>query len=176
MSKSATLSKKISAVAAYNQVRDELERITPEQTRVVSPAVQESDCVRQGDTHIVFVSRKGLEASLGYSLKVGDKFKQGDVQLVDGSTQGSQHRMVGAKAILAPTDASAVARYLTSIAPANREVHPALVGSVILFGPDTRLEHPTHAHFEGFGALDKDLCGVAVFQRALADDIRRQAD
>ena len=123
-------------------------------------------------------------------LQPGDAYPQGDVifvplhgqpkrhadyqgrQLAPGDTQGSRHVAEGADIELYIPDAADVIAMIARTLPRS-EVQPELLGPTILSSGFT-VTHPEHGD-RTFTAIPAG-CHQVVYQRAYAEEIRRQVD
>lgn len=148
---------------ALGQVRDQAERIRNDETAEVG-TVSRGDVVRQGDLYLVCVT--GLVAKAALRLT-----KQR--QLAPGTTQGSRHVVQGKCRVYEPADAGAVATAIAeALRPAKAELFPQLVGPVIEARGPVEIDHPEH----GNRVLPGGEWYAVVYQRAFADEVRRQQD
>ena len=180
MTATKTKPKNQSAISAYQQVRDDADRIKSGEPQVVSNAATEGDAIAQGDFMLVFVDREKFTKAVGT-----DNFRAtAQRQMVEGTSTGSRHVIVNADKVYEFTDNDArrqAAEYLSALS--STTVHPELLSLVIEFeratGPSKMLTHPTHGDFvfeTGKHGFPTSLMAVGVHQRAWADEVRRQQD
>jgi predicted RecA/RadA family phage recombinase len=144
---------------AFKNVLDSAERIKNDELAVI-PTVSLGDVVRQGDVYLVAIT----DITAGSSPATG-------AQLAPGNTQGARHIMEG-NFSLHTVKADLVIEEIKKHVP-TFDSHPALIGPVVksLAGGCT-LTHPEHGNRE----LPANETFAVTYQRALAEEVRRQQD
>ena len=148
------------ATATFTTVKKSAEQIRNDETQSVG-TVSPGDVIRQGDLYLVALDNlDGIEAT-----PISDR------QLAPGNTQGSRHVIAGQAELLKASSPDAVAARINTLVRDAR-VEPALVGPLVLAGAGCELTHPEHGNFR----LPEGECFAVVYQRAFAEEVRRQQD
>lgn len=146
---------------AFAQVQKSAEAIRNDQTQAVG-TVSPGDVIRQGDLYLV---------ALGVNNATGDLTPTSDRQLAPGTSQGSRHVIQGAAKVYRAANPDLVAGLVNRLVK-GAAVEPDLVGPVVqTVGPCT-VTHPEHGDFD----LPAGETFAVVYQRAWADQVRRQLD
>ncbi len=148
----------ITAEQALAKVRDQAEAIRNNEAATIG-AVSVGDVVRQGDLYLVCIT--GL-----VDLKQLKATKER--RLAPGNTQGSRHVVKGKCKVYGSNVAVAAA----VMRAAKTEVPAILVGPTIEAKGPIEIDHPEH----GNRILPGAEVYAVVYQRAFADEIRRQQD
>ena len=155
------------AVAALDRVQSVAEQIQNDETAVVG-TVSPGDVIRQGDLYVVCVTgRMPTQAKLTPT---------NERQLAPGTSQGSRHVLHGecnVATCATPADAEAVIATIAKVLhPRPVELFPPLIGPIFTTEGQVELTHPEH----GNRVLPAGETFVTVYQRAFADEVRRQLD
>lgn len=149
----------MTAEKAFRSVQKDAERIRNDERQTIG-TVSAGDVIRQGDLYIVALGKKPA-----FQLEpISER------QLAPGTTQGSRHVVSGEAKLFTPDEPAAAE--LVNRLVVGATVDPRLVGPVFLAGSECELQHPEHGDF----ALPRDEWFLTVYQRAHADDVRRQQD
>lgn len=152
--------KTLTAQKAIAAVQTAAEQIRNDETAAVG-TVSVGDVVRQGDLYVVAIG--GLPATL---RPIAER------QLAPGISQGSRHILKGECEIFEPDKQHAMALIVRALAPKKVELHEVLIGPVFRTIGEVEIDHPEH----GNRVLPAGECFAVVYQRALADEVRRQVD
>lgn len=152
------MSKTMTAERAFAEVREKAERIKNDEPAVVG-TVSAGDVVRQGDLYLVALKR------------LPEKRKAtAERQLAPGTSQGSRHVLAGDCEVF--TAEAEDVRGLIAEALPGADVPAQLVGPVFRTKGEVTVTHPEHGH----RTLPAGECFAVVYQRAFADEVRRQLD
>ena len=155
----------IAVERGFECVQTSAEAIRNDEAATVG-TVSPGDVVRQGDLYLVCIT--------GHTPKKLAPTKER--QLAPGTTQGSRHALAGACAIHTAIDAKEVITTLHKLVPATGSVlaidATALVGPVFETLGQVEVQHPEH----GNRILPEGEWFAVIYQRALADEVRRQVD
>lgn len=147
---------------AFTQVKKAAEQIRNDQQQSVG-TVSAGDVIRQGDLYLVAVPGLKLEA-LGMPIT--------ERQLAPGTTQGSRHVIEGPAELFSPNaDRNGIAIVIGNLVK-GAALAPELIGPVVRTGEGCVLAHPEHGNFE----LPARETFAVVYQRAFAEEVRRQLD
>lgn len=162
----ATLKTPRNAVHAFREVKEHAEKIKSGEPQVVG-TMSPGDTQRQGDVYIVCLGPKnsGVLAQLGNLTPIAER------QLAPGETQGSRHILEGDVRLFRATEPGKVAAVINGLVK-GAAVQEALIGPVFETGAKTELTHPEHGNFK---YPEGEICAT-VYQRAHADEVRRQVD
>jgi len=148
------------ATSMFAAVKKSAEQIRNDENQCVG-TVSPGDVIRQGDLYLVALGDlKGIETT-----PIADR------QLAPGETQGSRHVIAGPADMLKASSPNAVASRINKLVRDAR-VEPALVGPLVLAGAGCELTHPEHGNFQ----LPAGELFAVVYQRAFAEEVRRQQD
>lgn len=147
-------------VAAFRAVSASVEAIKNDAHETIE-AMEAGDVVRQGDLYLVALD-EAPDRQADYDGR----------QLAPGDTQGSRHLVEGDCAVYTAVEAHATA-ILNRLVPATKG-QQLFLGPVVQAAPGAApvFTHPEH----GDRTLPAGGCFLVVYQRAHADEIRRQTD
>lgn len=148
----------LTAERAFQEVQSEAEVIKNDETATIG-TVSKGDVIRQGDIYLV---------AIGSLPKTRKQIKER--QLAPGTSQGSRHILEGVCNIY-QCNAEEVITLICKAVP-NADLHAELMGPVIETKSGCELTHPEH----GNRILPDGEVFASVFQRAFAEEIRRQLD
>lgn len=149
--------KTMTAEKAYRQVAMAAEKIKSDDREVVA-TMSPGDVCRQGDIYLVCLDREPKTTGTAPSR-----------QLAPGDTQGSRHVAAGECEVLVADEREAKAA-LNRLVPATK-AHVPFVGPVIRAPLGVEITHPEH----GDRVLPPGSY-LVIYQRAWANEVRRQAD
>ena len=158
----------LSATEALEKVRAAAESIKNDETATIGTA-SPGDVVRQGDLYLICLT--------GHQPPKGDLAPVRERQLAPGTSQGSRHVLKGRCRIFAARDkADLIRRICAACPPAAKMLAPdrdePLVGPIFRTDAAVTVTHPEH----GDRVLPKGEWFAVVYQRAFADEVRRQQD
>lgn len=153
-------SRQQSAEGAFSQVQETAEKIRNDETATVG-TVSAGDVIRQGDLYVVAL--KGLP-STARPIK--------DRQLAPGTSQGSRHVLKGDCQVYEADRRQIMTLIGGAMVPAKVELHEPLIGPVFETKGEVELDHPEH----GNRILPAGEVFAVVYQRAFAEEVRRQVD
>lgn len=153
----------LTAENALTQVQEQAERVRNDETAVVG-TVSKGDVIRQGDVYLICIT--------GLIDKIALKAIK-DRQLAPGTTQGSRHVVQGDCEVYQAEDAGAVIGTVAeALKPSQAGLFPQLIGPIIHARGAVEIDHPEH----GNRILPGGEWYAVVYQRAFADEVRRQQD
>jgi hypothetical protein len=152
------MSATLTAERAMQEVQAEAEKIKNDETAVIG-TVSKGDVIRQGDIYLVAIGAKPAHAKATTNR-----------QLAPGSSQGSRHILQGECTVYTCKPEEVVALIRKSLPKAD--LHPVLIGPVIETTAQCELTHPEH----GNRVLPDGEVFASVYQRAFAEEVRRQLD
>lgn len=148
-------------VKAFRAVASSAESLRHNELQTVG-TVSPGDVIRQGDLYLV-----ALRAEM---LPTGPVITER--QLAPGATQGSRHVLTGDCTIVTPGKAASdLAKAIDSLV-AGAATQAELLGPVFTCVAGVVLTHPEHGDI----ALPDGETFAVVYQRALAEEVRRQQD
>lgn len=150
----------MTAEKAFRKVEKSAEKIRNDETAVVG-TVSVGDTVRQGDVYLVCIG--GLPKTL---TPISNR------QLAPGDTQGSRHILEGDCRIYDADKAETMALVQKALAPRTVNLAAPLIGPVFECLGDVEVTHPEH----GNRVLPAGEKFAVVYQRAFANEVRRQID
>lgn len=149
--------KAMTAQRAMKDVQVEAEMIRNDETAVIG-TVSVGDVVRQGDLYLVVIERLPEK-----------KTPTGNKQLAPGTSQGSRHVLVGECRVFDPDKDESLE--LINEAAKGLKVSVELIGPVFESKAEIEVDHPEH----GNRIIPAGAYAV-VYQRAFAEEVRRQLD
>jgi len=152
--------KTLTAQKTLARVQTTAEAIRNDETAEVG-TVSVGDVIRQGDLYVVAI--EGLPAIVK-PIK--------NRQLAPGTSQGSRHSLIGDCEIFEADKDHVMAIITRALAPKKVELHSVLIGPVFRTIGTVELDHPEH----GNRILPAGEVFAVVYQRAFADEVRRQLD
>lgn len=145
---------------AFSEVKKAAEKIKNDEQQVVG-TVSLGDVVRQGDLYLVAIGKAdGIPREL-----IADR------QLAPGTSQGSRHILEGEVFLFRAKSPQQVADLVNRLVK-GATVQAELIGPMFFTGEGCELTHPEHGNF----LLPAGETFAVVYQRALAQEIRRQID
>jgi hypothetical protein len=144
---------------ALVKVREAAEKICNDETAAIG-TVSPGDVIRQGDIYIVAIREL---PKLSKPIK--------DRQLAPGTTPGSRHVLVGDCEVYEADKAEVMAE-LFKVVRGVEIAGEQLIGPVFKTIGQVEVDHPEH----GNRVLPAGECFAVVYQRAFAEEVRRQAD
>lgn len=153
---------------ALGAVRAAAERMRNDETATVG-TVSAGDVVRQGDLYLVCLS--------GHEPPKDQLQRTTERQLARGSTQGSRHVLRGRCRIFTAPDATDLIHRVHAACPPTGDLlvpgrDEPLIGPVFRTDGPVEVDHPEH----GNRVLPKGEWFATVYQRAFAEEVRRQED
>lgn len=152
------MSATITAERALQEVQSDAEKIKNDETAVIS-TVSKGDVIRQGDVYLVAIGKKPACAK-----------PTSNRQLAPGTSQGSRHIVEGECTVYTCLSDEVIAM-IRKVLP-KADLHPVLIGPVIETKSQCELTHPEH----GNRVLPDGEVFASVYQRAFAEEVRRQLD
>lgn len=157
MNATATKTASMTAERAFAEVQAKAEQIKNDERAVIG-TVSPGDVIRQGDIYLVALKR----------LPTGKLTSER--QLAPGNTQGSRHILTGACEVY-QCDPDAMIAAVRKVLP-GAELYRVLMGPGVKALKECELTHPEH----GDRLLPDGECFAVVYQRAFAEEVRRQMD
>lgn len=140
---------------AFEAVRSKAEEIKNDKPQYFPVAASPGDTVRQGDLYICFEGDSLKDKLFTADVKKLKKVEKPQKKLVDGNTQGSQHCLES----------------LQGVTVYDRVDKVATDGPILVLEEPRWVTHPEHGHWQ----LPPGVYSI-TYQRAFADELRRQMD